>query len=441
MPTLKPKRNHRSHMAFGKQKKYAFCLAWIFSLVALSFFVIISEPVLAQSSTDASLKKQQAQEKIDEIKKEIERSAEKAKELEQETFELNKEATELSDKMIAVASNIQAREGQITAGEARLKKLGFEENALRGELGQKKNTLTELLAGLQRLEKNPPPALVVNPNNALSAVRSAMLLGTIIPEIRKEANALTKNLTDLAHLKNKIEKEHRSLSENIAALRLERQDIEILLARKKKASESKSAAVKEERLKIEKLAQESKTLQDFLSRVTREIEKKHPKGSKNLALKMRGIKKPSIKFTKSKGKINFPVQGTKVREYGVDDGLGGTSKGLSIATRKNAQITAPSDGLIVYAGQFRSYGKLLILDVGEEYHVLIAGMDKIQVTTGQFVIAGEPVGRMTNSNVRTASLFAPETTTKPILYVEFRQKGVAVNPKPWWADQKTASKR
>jgi len=428
-------------MAFAKQKKHVSSFPCILSLAWISVFAFLAEPVLAQSSNDASLKKQQAQEKIDKLNKEIERSTEKAKELEQETFELNKQATDLSNKMIAVASNIQAREGQITAGEARLKKLGFEENALRGELGQKKKTLTELLAGLQRLEKNPPPALVVNPNNALSAVRSAMLLGTIIPEIRKEANALTRNLTALADLKNKIEREHRSLSENIAALRTERQDIELLLAEKKKASLSKSAAVKEERLKIEKLAQESKTLQGFLARVAKEIKKKLPKGSKNLALKMRGIKKPSVKFTKSKGKVKFPVQGVKIREYGVNDGSGGTAKGLSIATRKNAQITAPSDGLVVYAGQFRSYGKLLILDVGEGYHMLIAGMDKIQVDTGQFVIAGEPVGRMTKNSVRTASLFASQTTTKPILYVEFRKKGVAVNPKPWWADQKTAASR
>ena len=414
-------------------------MGFIACIMLVCVMLVSSHTAFSQTVKLSATKKQEAEEKLKTIQERLEKSSDKAKELENDNAELNKQAEELSQKMISVAASIQAREGQISAGEARLKKLTFEENALRGELGQKKKTLTELLAGLQRLEKNPPPALVVNPDNALSAVRSAMLLGTIIPEIRQEANALTKSLVKLAELKGKIEKEHRTLSENIASLRLERRDIESLLEQKKKASAENSIALKQERLNIEKLAQETRSLQDFIARVAEEVKKKIPKGSKNLALKMRGIKKPSVKFTTTRGKLNFPVQGIKIREYGVADGSGGTSKGLSIATRKSAQITAPSDGLVVYAGQFRSYGKMLIIDVGENYHMLIAGMEKIQVTTGQFVIAGEPVGQMTQKNVKTASLFASSTTTKPILYVEFRRKGVPVNPKPWWATRETAS--
>ena len=103
---------------------------------------------------------------------------------------------------------------------------------------------------------------------------------------------------------------------------------------------------------------------------------------------------PAIAFAATRGHLHLPVNGVRIREFGAPDGVGGTQKGLSIATRTGAQITAPCDGWVVYAGPFRSYGQLLILNAGGGYHVLLAGMERISVDLGQFVLTGEPVAVM-----------------------------------------------
>ncbi|MFZ3361261.1 MAG: peptidoglycan DD-metalloendopeptidase family protein, partial [Xanthobacteraceae bacterium] len=127
----------------------------------------------------------------------------------------------------------------------------------------------------------------------------------------------------------------------------------------------------------------------------------------------------------------LPVNGVSIREFGGSDGVGGTQKGLSIAARPGAEITAPCDGWVVYAGPFRSYGQLLILNAGGGYHVLLAGMDRISVDLGQFVLTGEPVAVMGAATQATAT---PSTGAKePVLYVEFRKDGAPIDPSPWWA--------
>ncbi len=146
-------------------------------------------------------------------------------------------------------------------------------------------------------------------------------------------------------------------------------------------------------------------------------------------------------FASARGRLPFPVNGTRIREFGVPDGLGGTEKGISIATRAAAQVTAPCDGWVVYAGPFRNYGQVLILNAGGGYHVVLAGMDRISVNVGQFVLTGEPVAVMSGGAPGNGSQAAATRTTasssdKPVLYVEFRKDGTPIDPSPWWAASK-----
>ena len=139
---------------------------------------------------------------------------------------------------------------------------------------------------------------------------------------------------------------------------------------------------------------------------------------------------PSAAFASLHGRVPMPVNGVKLRNFGAPDGNGGTEKGLTVATRAGAQVTAPADGWVVYAGPFRTYGQLLILNVGGGYHVLLAGMDRISVDLGQFVLAGEPVATMgTGSHI--AAILA-SGSSQPVLYIEFRKDGTPVDPGPWW---------
>jgi septal ring factor EnvC (AmiA/AmiB activator) len=136
-----------------------------------------------------------------------------------------------------------------------------------------------------------------------------------------------------------------------------------------------------------------------------------------------------VAFASIRGRLPMPVNGVKLREFGRPDPVGGVEKGLSIATRAGAQVTAPNDGWVVYAGPFRSYGQLLILNAGGGYHILLAGMERISVELGQFVLTGEPVAIMGNGSPNAGT-----GVSQPVLYVEFRKDGTPVDPGPWWAN-------
>ena len=140
---------------------------------------------------------------------------------------------------------------------------------------------------------------------------------------------------------------------------------------------------------------------------------------------------PAVPFHETKGKLPWPAIGKKLHEYGAANGLGGLEKGLSIATRPNAQVSAPCDGWVVYAGNFRNYGQLLIINAGGGYHILLAGMERITVDLGQFVLTGEPVAVM--GGVSKVAGVSALGTAEPVLYVEFRKDGNSIDPSSWWA--------
>ncbi|TIW91150.1 MAG: hypothetical protein E5V59_21230, partial [Mesorhizobium sp.] len=129
-----------------------------------------------------------------------------------------------------------------------------------------------------------------------------------------------------------------------------------------------------------------------------------------------------------------PVTGRIKRRFGADDGNGAVMLGDMVATQSGAIVTAPADGNVLYAGPFRSYGQLLILNAGDGYHVVLAGMSRISVATGQSVLAGEPIGAMGEARVASTSVSKNGNAT-PELYVEFRKDGKPVDPAPWWADR------
>jgi septal ring factor EnvC (AmiA/AmiB activator) len=133
-----------------------------------------------------------------------------------------------------------------------------------------------------------------------------------------------------------------------------------------------------------------------------------------------------------RGLLPPPVSGAVVKTFGAPDGFGSVEKGLSLAARPRAVVASPTDGWIAFSGPYRTYGQLLIINAGGGYYVVLAGMDRINVEVGQFVLAGEPVGVMGDGSARTAAAIAIGAL-QPILYIEFRKDGTAIDPGPWWA--------
>ena len=140
---------------------------------------------------------------------------------------------------------------------------------------------------------------------------------------------------------------------------------------------------------------------------------------------------PAIPFHRARGQLPLPAEGNVETRFGESTQFGGRSKGIVIKTRYGAQITSPCDGWVVYAGKFRTYKQLLIIKAGNGYHVLLAGLSRIDVKAGQFILAAEPVGTMKNAPGQRAGKDSPR------LYVEFRKDGRPINPRPWWSASAT----
>ena len=132
-----------------------------------------------------------------------------------------------------------------------------------------------------------------------------------------------------------------------------------------------------------------------------------------------------VPITQARGRLPFPVTGHVVGQYGQATDTGLTRKGITIETRNGAWVIAPYDGVVVFAGPFRGYGQILILEHGEGYHTLLAGLDHIDTVIGQWLAAGEPVGQVESTD-----------QGNPVLYVELRRNGQPINPLPWLASQK-----
>jgi len=380
-------------------------------------------------------------------------SKERLAELRAEIGALDKDRASLARSLIDTGKRVQEREEQTAATERRLAALSRNEETLRASLLERREVLIEVLAALQRIGHRPPPAMLVRPEDALSSVRSAILLGAVVPDLRDAANQLAADLRQLESLRAEIEGERDRLRAEATALAEERTRVQLLVEQRQKDRDRSLAALKDEEKRAADLAAQATGLKDLIARMEDEVataaqakaeaeaaaarnrEQAAAEGADRAPPRSLGKADrmaPAVSFADAKGLLPLPASGRIVRGFGADDDVGGKTLGMSMETRPGGQVSSPTDGWVVYAGPFRSYGQLLIINAGDGYHVLLAGMDEIDVQLGQFVLAGEPVATMASPKLASADP-ADIVSTQPVLYIEFRKDGASIDPAPWWA--------
>jgi murein hydrolase activator len=382
----------------------------------------------------------QNDEKLKSTRDEQRKSAETEAALKREIEQIGADRSKLNQDLIDTAGRLRAVESKIAATQDRLKPLDDNERSIRKSLDGRRAIIGEVLAALQRIGRRPPPALVASPEDALQSVRTAMVLGAVLPEMRHEVEALANDLSELLSVRKKIDAERTQLDTELASLDGERARMTALVNERQNQMADREKALDAERARAVNLARDADNLKDLIAKLEqgldpagREAREAARSDSRPALSAFRdpGRLAPAVAFASQRGQVPIPVNGVKLKDFGAADGSGGAEKGVSIATRAGAQVTAPADGWVVYAGPFRSYGQLLILNVGGGYHVLLAGMERISVDLGQFVLTGEPVAVM-GSGSHIAAILATGSN-QPVLYVEFRKDGVPVDPGPWWA--------
>ena len=356
---------------------------------------------------------------------------------------IGQDRSKLNAQLIDIAAQVRGVETRIGDAEARLRPLDSREQQMRGSLDSRRSEIIEVLAALQRAGRRTPPALLVRPEDALQSLRTAMLLGSVVPELRGRAEKLAGDLTELVALRKTIATERDRLALDRDKLRDDQTRMAALIDERQRKQSTVEKDMEAEGARAIALSRQVDSLQGLIGKMEQDLKSAAkaaatanlqgaPAGKPNLgALKDPARMSPAIAFASAKGLFAMPVNGSKIRDFGGSDGAGGAEKGISLATRVGAQVTTPCDGWVVYAGPFRSYGQLLILNAGGGYHVLIAGMERISVNIGQFVLTGEPVATM-GTRSQVASILATNASL-PVLYVEFRKDGTPIDSGPWWA--------
>jgi septal ring factor EnvC (AmiA/AmiB activator) len=253
---------------------------------------------------------------------------------------------------------------------------------------------------------------------------------------------LRKDLDQLAGLRASIAEERDDVARRSSNLALDKTRLTALVDARQQSLSTAEQALAAQRERAAQLADQASSLKDLIARMESEIgaaKSADQAAAADVAAKAAATRgadparlKPAIAFADAKGLVSLPVAGAVLKAFGSADAFGAQEKGVSIAAPAGATVSSPVDGSVAFSGPYRSYGQLLIINAGGGYYMVLAGMDRINVSVGQFVLAGEPVAVMGDGSARTAAA-AAIGATQPVLYIELRKDGAAIDPGPWWA--------
>ncbi|TPM63063.1 murein hydrolase activator EnvC [Mesorhizobium sp. B2-2-4] len=432
--------------------------------IAAAVVILSLNTAWAENTLDTAPDPDQSRAEYEQISKEISLSSERLAKLAADIAAVKKDHASITAALIQSAMTEQKLGQDIEDIGAKLEGLKTQQQKIRASLMARRDVLAEVLGALQRMGLNPPPAILVKPEDALSSVRSAILLGAVVPELRQQTDRLLADLKEQTRVTASIEAERARLTAAVGEQTAEKKRLGMLLEAKQKLEADTQAQLSAERQHSEELAAKASSLKELIASLEAQAERNRKAadaakaaeagqaggdkagGDKAGRDKAGGDMTASLPvpeanrlaaaapFSALQGQIALPVIGRIKRRFGAEDGNGAVMLGDMVATQSGAIVTAPADGNVLYAGPFRSYGQLLILNAGDGYHVVLAGMSRISVATGQSVLAGEPVGAMGEARVASTSASKNGNAT-PELYVEFRKDGKPVDPTPWWADR------
>jgi septal ring factor EnvC (AmiA/AmiB activator) len=400
------------------------------------------------------------QQRLKSVEQQLEESRERQAQYAREAEALAAEIASLRADSIATAKAAQEHESALSALEDQIAALGAEERQKAQDLVRQRARQQQLLMALTRLARNPPEGMALAPGDPIDSVRSGLLLGQAVPPLEAQAQQLRHEIDALAEVRRQMaEAEMRHRSER-TSLDQEQARLTQLIARKAVLQQQAQQGAAESSQRLTQLAAQASDLQQLIERLDserkardaeaqrrREAEERRAEAERRAAEQaMRPpeprpeSRGPSIivtapppvipdpskprnlrPFAKARGALLYPVSGRLLRRFGENDEVGVATKGLTLETRDGAQVIAPYDGRVLFAGPFKGYGQILIIEHGDGYHSLLAGLDRVEGAVGQWLVAGEPVGTM------------PRGEQKPRLYLELRHDGQPINPLPWLA--------
>lgn len=322
---------------------------------------------------------------------------------------LKAEAEDLRNRLIATAARVQNLEEEKGRLDIDIAKLSAREKTLAESFSHDRVRVARLLAILERLQHDMPPVIAYRPDDALTSAHGAMLLGVSLPRVYGEAAALARRLDALRKTRAELVQRRAEGVKNATQLAGARRDLDQLLAMKEQAAAAASADYGKLQADLERVATQADNLGQLLTRVA--------------ALRQAPARRNIVVVTASgegnasplrRGALSRPVVGD------LEQGSlgGGHAPGVSFLTSAGAQVVAPADGRVLFAGAYHKTDQVLILEMADGYDLVLAGLGRIDVRSGDQLLAGEPVGNM------------PQMSGGK-LYFELRHNGKGESPAPW----------
>jgi murein hydrolase activator len=402
------------------------------------------------------------QQQLKSLEKQLQDSRDKQAQFAKAAEALAQEIAKLRADSIATAKTAQIHESALSDLEEQLGVLNAEEAQKAAELTRHRAQQQQLLMALARLARNPPEGMALAPGDPLDTVRSALLMGAAVPPLEAQARRLRDEIAGLAQVRQQIAEAQAQERAERSSLDQEQASLTALIARKATLQQEAQQGVEQSNQRYLQLASQAADMQQLIERLDAErrvrdaeLQKRRDEQDRVAEAERRDTERlmreqrkarpderdqgvvvalppPIIRdptkpppaarpFAKARGLLLYPVSGHLLRHFGENDELGVASKGLTLETRDAAQVVAPYDGRVLFAGAFKGYGQILIIEHGDGYHSLLAGLDRVDGTVGQWLVAGEPVGTMSRGDA------------KPRLYLELRHDGQPINPLPWLA--------
>jgi septal ring factor EnvC (AmiA/AmiB activator) len=349
--------------------------------------------------------------------------------LEQASSAAARAVSEIDADLLAAATEAVGGEEAAYAAEEQLMILSDESRTAQQALVADEAVMEDVFAALMTMRS--PPSLATSPDDVSSAIRAAILMSDAAPALAGHADDLRAKITNIDALAAATRAQQANLLAATSAAGARREEIAALAEEKRRASASLNAETETARANARKLANEAANLRELLDSLAKSAPPAPSvkPGEKPAAKAGGGPAKPTANppaataakpaATAKAGSPLYPVVGSPLRRFGrVIEGQ--KQEGLTLSARAGATVIAPMDARVQYSGLFRTYGQMVILDVGSEVLLVVSGMEALYPEAGQWVLAGEPIGRM-----------ADQKSPTPELYIEVRRKGQPVDPETW----------
>lgn len=375
----------------------------------LLFFV----PVYAQG-VPVPPNKEEALGSIDERLKQY-KSEEKK--LQENAAKLEEELESTQEQSVEIAKSIQDNETALQRLEEQIVLLEKQQSEMQADLKEDRKAITKLITALERIRRVPPEAMIARPDAPIDTARSAMLMRDILPTLHRQSQELKAKLEELAMLDQDLKQKREETLQRSHDLKLEQDNLDALIDKRKALFAQTNSDLKDRQEKVATISLQAKTLSDLVKKLEDERTRNQEE------MKAAAAKQPAKAAARptplpKPGQAQLPLQGIIRVGYHEKDSFGAASEGITIEGRSGALIVAPMGGVIRFAGYFKNYGNMVILEHKNGYHSLIAGLEKIDTVVDQSISAGEPLG----------TLYKSSSGNAPTLYYELRYNGKAVNP-------------